>query len=176
MLRNKEQKNAKSSRFYPCAGVGFACVRMEPFVLLAFSLCVAVFCLSRSKDQLVTASRGSRLKSKECQVRKVAERKFPEFFELSSRILPRILLRIFPRIFRGLFVLRFVGDEDQKKFTKNPRHFSTQNPQANTEKIFTKLFGRAGKVTKGSVTQGPALSEVVISIWHLGKNHTFDTL
>ena len=30
----------------------------------------------------------------------------------------------FPRIFRGLFVHRFVGDGDQKKFTKNPRHFS----------------------------------------------------
>ena len=53
----------------------------------------------------------------------------------------------FPRIFRRLFVLRFVGDGDQKKFTKNPRHFSMQNSQANTKKIFTKLFWRAGKVT-----------------------------
>ena len=52
----------------------------------------------------------------------------------------------FPRIFRGLFVLRFVGDGDQKKFTKNPRHFSMQNSQANTKKIFTKVFWRAGKV------------------------------
>ena len=52
----------------------------------------------------------------------------------------------FPRIFRGFFVLRFVGDGDQKKFTKNPRHFSMQNSQANTEKIFTKFFWRAGKV------------------------------
>ena len=51
----------------------------------------------------------------------------------------------FPRIFRGLFVLRFVGDGDQKKFTKNPRHFSMQNSQANTKKIFTKFFWRAGK-------------------------------
>ena len=55
----------------------------------------------------------------------------------------------FPRIFRGLFVLRFVGDGDQKKFTRNPRHFSMQNSQANTKKIFTKLFlWRAGKVKK----------------------------
>ena len=52
----------------------------------------------------------------------------------------------FPRIFRGLFVLRFVGDGDQKKFTKNPRHFSMENSQANTQKIFTKFFWRAGKV------------------------------
>ena len=53
----------------------------------------------------------------------------------------------FPRFFRGFFVLRFVGDGDHKKFTKNPRHFSMQNSQANTKKIFTKFFWRAGKVT-----------------------------
>ena len=53
----------------------------------------------------------------------------------------------FLRIFRGLFVLRFVGDGDQKKFTKNPRRFSMQNSQANTKKIFTKFFWRAGKIT-----------------------------
>ena len=32
----------------------------------------------------------------------------------------------FPRNFRGFFVLRFVGDGDQKKFTKNLRHVSMQ--------------------------------------------------
>ena len=53
----------------------------------------------------------------------------------------------FPRIFRGLFVLRFTGDGDQKKFTQNPRHFSMQNSQPNTKKLFTKFFWRAGKVT-----------------------------
>ena len=52
----------------------------------------------------------------------------------------------FPRIFRGFFALRFVGNGDQKKFTKNPRHFSMQNSQANTKKIFTKRFWREGKV------------------------------
>ena len=41
----------------------------------------------------------------------------------------------FPRIFRGLFVLRFVGDRDQKKFTQNPCHFSMPNFQANTKNI-----------------------------------------
>ena len=52
----------------------------------------------------------------------------------------------FPRIFQGFLVLRFVGNGDQKKFTKNPRHFSMQNSQAKTEKIFTKCFWRAGNV------------------------------
>ena len=54
----------------------------------------------------------------------------------------------FPRIFPGFFVLRFVGNGDQKNFTKNPRHFSMQNSQANTKKIFTKFIWRAGKVKK----------------------------
>ena len=54
----------------------------------------------------------------------------------------------FSRIFRGFFVLRFVGNGDQKKFTKNRRHFSMQNSQANTKKLFTKCFWRAGKVIK----------------------------
>ena len=43
-------------------------------------------------------------------------------------------------------MLPFMGDGDQKKFTKNPRHFSTQNSQANTKKLFTKFFWRADKV------------------------------
>ena len=46
----------------------------------------------------------------------------------------------FLRIFRGLFVLRFVGDGDQKNFTKNPRHFSMQNSQANTKKKIHKIL------------------------------------
>ena len=62
----------------------------------------------------------------------------------------------FPRIFRGLFVLRFVGDGEQKKFTKNPRHFSMQNSQANTKKIFTKFFWRAGRVTIWPLTRNKA--------------------
>ena len=51
----------------------------------------------------------------------------------------------FPRIFRGVFVLRFVGNGDQKKFTKNPRLFSIQNSQANTRKIFTNVSGEQAK-------------------------------
>ena len=43
-------------------------------------------------------------------------------------------------------MLHFVGDRDQKKFTKNPRHFSMQNSQANSKKKSTKCFWRAVKV------------------------------
>ena len=67
----------------------------------------------------------------------------------------------FPRIFRGFFVLRFMGDGDQKKFTKNPRHFSMQNSQANTKKIFTKFFWRSGKVTKGHQDRWVSKSQVL---------------
>ena len=56
----------------------------------------------------------------------------------------------FLRIFRGLFVLRFVGDGDQKNFTKNPRHFSMQNSQATSKKKSTKVLWRAGKAKNTS--------------------------
>ena len=57
-------------------------------------------------------------------------------------------------------MLRFVGDGDQKIFTKNPRHFSMQNSQAKTKKIFTKFFWRADKVRESSgfeIGVGPRL-------------------
>ena len=44
-------------------------------------------------------------------------------------------------------MLHFVGDGDQKKCTKNPRHFSMQNSQANSKKKSAKCFWRAVKVT-----------------------------
>ena len=50
-------------------------------------------------------------------------------------------------------MLRFVGNGDQKKFTKNPRHFSMQNSQADTEKIFTKCCWRADKVNSESCSE-----------------------
>ena len=37
-------------------------------------------------------------------------------------------------------MLRFVGDGDQKKITKNPLHFSMQNSQANTKKNIHKIL------------------------------------
>ena len=49
------------------------------------------------------------------QTRKVAERKLPEFFELSARILPPNFAPNFPRIFGGVSVLRFLGNGDKTK-------------------------------------------------------------
>ena len=37
-------------------------------------------------------------------------------------------------------MLRFMGNGDQKKFTKNPRPFSMQNSQASSKEIFTNFF------------------------------------
>ena len=69
--------------------------------------------------------------------------KVPRIFRIFvPNFAPNLALN-FHRIFRGLFVLRFVGDGDQKRFTQNPRHFSMQNSQANTKKIFTKFVWRA---------------------------------
>ena len=46
------------------------------------------------------------------------------------------------------------GTETRKKFTKNPRHFSMRNSQANTLQLFTKCFWRAGKVTEYGISHG----------------------
>ena len=62
-----------------------------------------------------------------------------KFFEFLSWILPRILLRIFPDFFRGFFVLRFVGNRDQKKFSKNPTFFQCKFP-GKYEKNIHKTF------------------------------------
>ena len=51
----------------------------------------------------------------------------------------------FPRIFRGLFVFRFVGDGDEKKFTKNPRHFSMQIPRQTRKKYSQNSSGEQAK-------------------------------
>ena len=72
--------------------------------------------------------------------------KVSEFFEFSSRILPRILLRIFPEFFED-FSCFISWETETRKIHKPPPHFSIQNSQANTKKLFTKFFWRAGKVT-----------------------------
>ena len=46
----------------------------------------------------------------------------------------------FPRIFRGLFVLRFVGDGDQKNSQKNPRHFQYNIPRQTRKKKIHKIL------------------------------------
>ena len=58
-------------------------------------------------------------------------------------------------------MLRIVGNGDEKKFTKNPRHFSMQNSQANSKKNSTKVFWRAGKVM--IVQKGPFVHNSVCS-------------
>ena len=78
---------------------------------------------------------------------KICRPKVPRIFKVFVPNFAPNFAPNFPRIFQGIFVLRFVGNGDQKKFTKNPRHFSVQNSQANTKKIFTKCFWRAGLVT-----------------------------
>ena len=61
----------------------------------------------------------------------------------------------FPRNFRGLFVLRLVRDGDQKKFTKNPCHFSMQNSHTNTKKLFTKFLLESRQSNKTPLFLGP---------------------
>ena len=73
--------------------------------------------------------------------------KVPRIFRIFVPNFPPEFCSEFSPIFSGIFVLRFPGNGDQKKFTKNPRPFSMQNSQADTEKIFTKCFWRAGKIT-----------------------------
>ena len=82
-----------------------------------------------------------------CQVRKVAERKFPEFFEFSSRILPRILLRIFPEFFEEFSCFVSWETETRKNSPKFLAIFQCKIPRQTRKKIFTKFFWRAGKVT-----------------------------
>ena len=64
-----------------------------------------------------------------------------------------------------------MGDGDRKKFTKNPRHFSMQNSQATTKKIFTNFFWRAGKVRKDA----PSL-QAQMKIFQLGSHRFRDSL
>ena len=73
--------------------------------------------------------------------------KVPRIFQIFGPNFAPNFAPNFPRIFWGVFVLRVVGNGNQKKFTKNPHHFSMQNSQANTKKIFTKSFWRGGQVT-----------------------------
>ena len=55
-------------------------------------------------------------------------------------------------------MLRFMGDGDQKKFTKNPHHFSMQNSQASSKKKSTKSFlesRQSEKVLLDVASKGP---------------------
>ena len=73
--------------------------------------------------------------------------KVPEFFELLSRILPRILLRNFPE-FSRIFRASFRGKRRPEKIhQKSPPFFNAKFPGKH-EKICTNIFWRAGKVKR----------------------------
>ena len=76
-----------------------------------------------------------------------AERKFPEFFEFSSRILPRILLRISPN-FSRTFRASFRGRRRPEKIhQKSPPFFNAKFPGKHEENIHKILLeSRQSKV------------------------------
>ena len=77
---------------------------------------------------------------------KLQNQSFPNFSNFRPEFCPEFCSEFSPNFLRT-FRASFRGRErDQKKFTKNPRLFSMQSSQANTKKLFTKFFWRAGKV------------------------------
>ena len=62
-----------------------------------------------------------------------------------------------PRIFCGVFVLRFVGNGDQKIFYQKKPPVSNANPQANLMKKSTKVFWRVAPHNKLSLCFFPAI-------------------
>ena len=86
-------------------------------------------------------------------------------FRIFGLIFSRIFLRIFPkfsRIVRALFPRK---RRPEKIHNKKRRPFSMPNPQANTTKIFTRIFWRAGKVK-----DCPRLRRLLRSLGHLVKS------
>ena len=82
------------------------------------------------------------------KVRKVAERKFPEFFDISSRICPEFCSAFSPN-FSRTFRASFRGRRrPEKNHQKSPPFLNAKFPGKH-EEIFTKFFWRAGKVTEG---------------------------
>ena len=83
---------------------------------------------------------------------KLQNERFPNF----SIFRPEFCLEFcseFPPNFLRSFHASFCGRRRPEKFTKNPRHFSMQNSQADSKKKFTKCFWRAVKVNNtGSVS------------------------
>ena len=70
----------------------------------------------------------------------------PIFSNFRPEFCPRILLRIFPEFFEELSCFVSWETETRKNSPKIPAFFQMQNSQANTKKIFTKCFWRAGTV------------------------------
>ena len=76
---------------------------------------------------------------------KVAERKFPEFFEFSSRILPRILLRIFPEFFEDFSCFVSWETETRKNSPKIPAIFQCKIPRQTRKKYSNNSSGEQAK-------------------------------
>ena len=71
--------------------------------------------------------------SETLRLEKLQNESSPNFSNFCPEFCPEFCSEFF-RILRGFFALRFVGNGDEKRFTKNPCHFSMQNSQANTKK------------------------------------------
>ena len=73
-------------------------------------------------------------------VGKVAERKFPEFFEFLSRILSRISLRIFPEFFEEFSCFVSWDTETRKNSPKIPAIFQCKVPRQTRKKNIHKIL------------------------------------
>ena len=80
-----------------------------------------------------------------CQVRKVAERKFPEFFEFLSRILPRISLRIFPEFFGEFSCFVSWETETIRNSPKFPAIFQCKIPRQIRKTYSQNISGEEAK-------------------------------
>ena len=80
-----------------------------------------------------------------CEARKAAERKFPEFFEFSSRILPRISLRIFPEFFEDFSCFVSWETETRKNSPKIPAIFQCKIPRQTRKKYSQNSSGEQAK-------------------------------
>ena len=76
---------------------------------------------------------------------KLQNESFPNFSNSRPEFCPEFCSEISPN-FSSTFRASFCGRRRPENFTKNPCHFSMQNSQANTKKMFTKFFWRAGRV------------------------------
>ena len=78
---------------------------------------------------------------------KLQNESFPNFSNFRPEFCPEFLLRIFPEFFEDFSCFASWETETSKNSPKSPPFFNV-NCQANTKKIFTKFFWRAGKVIK----------------------------
>ena len=76
---------------------------------------------------------------------KLQNESFPNFSIFRPEFCPEFWSEFSPN-FSRIFRASFHGRRRPEKIHQKSRHFSMQNSQANTQKIFTKFFWRAGKV------------------------------